>query len=320
MKILKKKLIGSIGQSSAALALALAAGFAQAALVTQWGYSTNAEFSGATYTAGNSINDANISTASELSWGRSGADYKLPTANSSANRSALTVGDFSANPETKDGGGPAVGSVATDQDGILTAAEIGKGISLTHWNNVLNGNFATLTGATITDTITLTPQLPNAGSSTPGPTLTFSFNFRETPNNGAGGVCADGLSAVDNYAYSTNPSGGGCPDLFGFTGTSVVNQSFVYESVTYFASVLFLNADGTLDTVGIPALLAGECDALGFGSTTCFGFKTLEGEATTKRFGVAISAAPLSVPEPGSLALIGLAVLGLGIMRARTSL
>lgn len=298
--------------------ISLLATTAQAAVVTQWGYSTNAVFSNASYTAGNSFFDANITTPSQLSWGRSGANYKVESTDSFENRSALTVGNFAASPETRDGGGPAVGSIATDMNGILTTGEIGKGISLTHWNNVLDGNFSTLLGATITDTITLTPQQPVAGSSLPGPTLTFSFNFRETPNDGNNnGVCADGLSAINNYGYSA--AGGGCPDLFGFTTTNVVNQSFVYDSVTYFASVLFLKADGSLDTIGIPQLLAGECSALGFGSTTCFGFKTTEGQETTKRFGVAISAQPLPVPEPGTLALMGLAILGLGAIRARKS-
>ena len=293
---------------------------AQAAVVTQWSYSTNAVFSNASFSDGSGVQ---ISNPSELSWGRSptlnpAGNFQNPGTDPFFNRSALTVGNFAASPETKVGGGPATGSIATDMNGILTTAEIGKGISLTHWNNVLDGARATLLGATITDTITLTPQLPVAGSALTGPTLTFSFNFRETPNDGNNnGVCADGLSAVGNYGYSA--AGGGCPDLFGFTTTSVVNQSFVYDSVTYFASVLFLNADGSLDSIGIPQLLAGECSALGFGSTTCFGFKTFEGQATTKRFGVAISAEPLPVPEPGTLALMGLAILGLGAIRARKS-
>jgi len=318
----------SKGASAAsALVLAMASGFAQAALVTEWTYSTNAVFSGAAFTTGSSTVDSYTDTASELSWGRSGANFLSPSTNPSDNRSALTVGDFSVNPETKTGGGPAKGSVLTVVGALDNQAEIGKGISLTHWNNVLDGNFLTLTGATITDTITLTPKSPAVGSPKDGPTLTFEFQFRETPNNGTNGVCADGLLAEDDYAYvnSGGTSSGGCPDLFGYVDTQVVNQSFNYDGFTYFISVLFLNPDGTLDTIGIPKLSQGECSALGLETDPldnvgdCSGFKTLETQATTKRFGFAISARPLPVPEPGTLALMGLALAGMGAARYRKS-
>jgi PEP-CTERM motif len=300
-----------------AIALAFAAGFAQAGpIVTQWGYSTNATFSAPTFTAGGG---APANTPSELSWGVSGGNFQVDTGNPSTNRSALTVGNFAAG--TLVGGGPATGSVTTDANGVLVAGEIGKGISFTHWNNPLDGAFSTLTGATITDTLTLTPQVPAAGPATNGPTLTFVFKFRETPNaggDGGAGLCADGSTA------GSHP--GGCPDLFGFTNTSVINNSFIYDGNNYFASVLTLKADGTLDTVGIGALTSGECGILGLdgdpiaAGNQCLGFRTNEAANTTERFGLAVSLVTLSVPEPGSLAMLGLGLAGLGLARRRKAL
>jgi len=305
-----------------ALSLLMASGFAQAAMVTQWGYTTNAVFSAPSWSGNDGIaGTTSTVSASELAWGWSAGNIQSPSTDSSLNRSALTVGNVVTGSLT--GGGPAIGSVQTNTDLTLSGSEIGKGISFTHWNNVLNGNYETLRGATITDTLTLTPELPGGGPSQAGPTLVFNFQFRETPNAGTNGLCADGLSAVGNYGYSA--AGGGCPDLFGFIGTQTVNQSFIYDGFQYFASVLSLNADGTLDAIGIGALTSGECSALNLdgdplaAGNQCFGFRTLETTNTTERFGVAISAVrlPSEVPEPGAIALIGIALAGLGLVRVR---
>lgn len=300
-------------------ALAMASGLAQAAMVTQWSYVTDATLSNPTWTGGTGTT---TNSPYEFSWGAANGNFETPTnpTNASNNRSALTVGDFSISPEDKTkGAAQATGTIMTDQDTVLVANEIGKGISLTHWNNPLNAAFSTLTGGLLTDTVTLTPLVPLGGGSQAGPTLSFNFKFQETPNGGDnGGKCADGQSAVNTWGYNANAATGGCPDLFGYTGLQVANQSFNYDGFNYFISVLTLNANGSLNQVGIGNLTNGECTAIGLGNG-CFGFRTKEGQSTTQRFGLAVSATelPVSVPEPGSIALFGLALAGLAMVRRR---
>lgn len=283
-------------------------------VVTQWDFSTSASFTSATFeTDGTDPNRSTTNTPSILSWGRAGADFTVDTGDFEENRSALTIGNGETG-AARYNGAAATGFVNTVVGGIPTLADVGLGITFTHFNNPISSAFDTLLSGSVLDTLTLTPKLPAVGTDQSAPNITFNFQFRETPNAGSGSpaTCAGGEPVP----------AAGCGDLFGFAGIPNLNQPFTYDGNDYFASVLVLGTDFSASPIAF--LNDGQCAALGFTTGTsgerCQGFKTAENAATTVRFGFVVTTEKAFVPEPGTLALMGLALLGLGVTRYRKTI
>ena len=180
------------------------------------------------------------------------------------------------------------------------------GSTITHTNNPISG--PTLTGATIRDSLTLTAVLPPSAGPGLLPPIDFNIAFDETPN-------------ATPCAVVSSPTP--CNDIFVLLG-GLFNQTFMYDSdgagpdapVTYFVNI-FPTSGGVLSILDNSTCAAAHAANPAAPATNCLGFTTPEGAATTLAFGYTISTLPLSIPEPGTVALVGLALLGVGASRRR---
>lgn len=257
-----------------ALGLAGATG-AQAALITQWGYTVTTEWGNGTnapapvFTSGNGLTHAD---AAMLSWGAPNPPSQTPidTTNPNTSRSGLII-----TPDTP----------VTNPPDLFTNGAAVDTHTITHYNNTISSTFSTLTSASVFTTLTLTPLAP-PGLSLPTLTRTFQVDFRETPN-----VAPCGFSSVSV-----------CDDIFVLKAGSLT-QTFVLDGITYTLDIL---------ATGLGPLPAATCAAAG-AAAGCIGFQTQEHKATPAQFSFKISAAQ-QVPEPGILGLLGLGLATIGFV------
>ncbi len=195
----------------------------------------------------------------------------------------------------------------SDKTGSVNTGEWEDGGVFTHNNRVIDVNDPALTSFDLNSTLFLTPTDP-ASETTEASSTTFRSFFSETPNQPAGSCvsASSGVPCDDIFTIGNAAGLGGTPVTVAGVDGYEFTDSFTVNDYTY---TVFLQLLGVRD------LAADACSVAGAG-TACVGFLTQEEQDNTMPTRFKITGVQ-NVPEPGTLALLGLSLAGLGLSRRK---
>lgn len=259
---------------------------AQAALIDFWDYEVDSGFGAFNPAQGPGHTYGVVGSVINAELGlptvlKWGLPSSQPGANPGQQQSGLSVTSQVVSPPLLPTNGPAV-------DGAV----------LTHDNFTLAQTGDSLTDAVLVSQLKLYAN-PPGNDGTPEVTLgpaPFFIQFKETSNLVPLASCP---------AESETP----CADIFVLLNPGNLVQEFVLDDYKYTVTLLLEGLTDLSDEACAAAGVAGPC----------VGLITQENQSTSFQTKFFITAVQLQVPEPGTVALLGLLVAGAGVVRRRTA-